>query len=70
MALNLMARRASGPTCSMCRVRESAVRSVVVQPLISSLTTWLCPVCYPAYAASVDRMQAANSFLVVTEVAA
>lgn len=70
MAVKLVVKGTLTPMCSMCLERESITRSVIVQPLISSLSTWLCPKCYPAYQVAVDRMKAADSSLVVTEVAA
>lgn len=70
MAMKVDSGRVFAPDCTMCRAAESRVRVVITDPLVESLTSWLCPDCYPIFMRAVASLVASDRSLVVSEVAA
>jgi hypothetical protein len=56
--------------CSICRAAEAVVRSIITEPLVSSVDTYVCLDCYPINKAAADSLLAADPRLVLVEVKA
>jgi len=59
-----------GRECSICRSEPSVVRAIVTDPLISSVSTWVCLDCYTINHKAAEALQRQNPRLVLSEVAA
>ncbi len=62
--------RVSAPDCGICHAEESAVRSIIVDPLVDSHTTWVGPACYAMNARATAALLAQSPRLIHTEVLA
>lgn len=58
------------PDCEICNAAPSVVRSIITDPLVSSVSTRVCQDCYRINAAATAQLLALDPRLVVTEVAA
>jgi hypothetical protein len=70
MAIVLSGRVFIGRDCSICQNAAAVVRSVIVDPLVISVTTYTCAGCYSINKAAADSLVAQTPRLVLTEVAA
>jgi hypothetical protein len=59
--------RRIAPVCSICNFDESVVRSVITEPLISTVTYWVCRRCLPIHRKAVVQLAIADRDLIVFE---
>lgn len=59
-----------GRDCSICRTEPSIVRAIITEPLVSSVSTWVCLDCYQINHNAAAELQRQNPRLVLTEVSA
>jgi len=69
MAVATAARPATGVICHVCRFDRAVVRSVLSDPLIVTVSTFVCADCQPINKAASDSLCAANPRLILTECA-
>ena len=70
MSMMTVPGRTVRPDCSICGHAESVVRSIITEPLVVSVSTWVCADCYPINKRATDSLLAGNGRLVAVEVAA